>query len=98
MLSKVNVLKLLSEVGTIILKMKKLRLIEAKQLAQGHTARDPFQAQIGMSSLASVLSTCRAGCRLPGALATERQRGGIGTSPSSGAPDPETEATAELSS
>lgn len=42
-----NVSKLLSEHGTIIpiLKMKKLRLREAKQLAQGHTARNPFQAQ-----------------------------------------------------
>ena len=39
-----NVLKLLSELSTIIpiLKMKKLRLREAKQLAQGHTVRNPF--------------------------------------------------------
>lgn len=43
-----NVLKLLSELGTInpILQIEKLRLREAKQLAQGHKARNLFQAQM----------------------------------------------------
>ena len=58
-----NVLKLRSELGAIIpiLKIEKLRLREAKQLAQGHTARNPFQAQ--MSSLACFSEHMRgAGC------------------------------------
>lgn len=77
----------LSEPGASIpvLKMKKLRLKGAKQLAQGHAARNPFQAQTRGPVQLAVLATCRGGAGRgggpPRALTTSGQEGGPGAAP-----------------